>query len=345
MGCGDRRKEALARVLDGAERNHPAASHGVHNMDPSNLVAGRSLESLQRRRELLETRTELDSVRRKLLRTENALESLAGFLTVLPVPIEIVSEDLSILFANEASKVYHENPGLESASRRETVPRGGDSQESRMLLEALRDNREVVFSVARPGGGVHEVTATPTVLSDGRRAVLCVSNPVVLSGLGNKSVMQAASNPAHSSVDGDAELQKRIAKLAASTLDAVLGQITDGVVVMNHRGEVILVNDAFRNVTGYGSGGPMPLLELLFPDHRKADVLRLSSNKRFETVILTADGGHVPVEMAVSSIPVHMDGPAGILITVRGLEASTVLAQSAAPTRADRSNTGPPIHD
>jgi len=74
-----------------------------------------SVESIKQRRDLLGTKGELERIQHKLERAERALESLSRILTLIPDPIEIVTSDYTILFANRASRLLHDDERLEGS--------------------------------------------------------------------------------------------------------------------------------------------------------------------------------------------------------------------------------------
>lgn len=295
-------------------------------MKPPTLALEQDLNSLKLRRELLDAKTELETVHRKLLRTESALDSLAGFLTVIPDPIEIVSEDFSVLFANEASKKLHDNDQLEGTLYHQSILGVERLPDKHPIHPALRENRDVVFSSVFNGGDVYETAATPTILSDGRRAVLCVSKPVVLSGADPLEKRRGESGGVVVSAESgedEMKLLRRITTMTTRTLDAVLDQISDGVVVANEAGDVILANRAFYDLTGRNEDDLLSLSEILSafePALDSADTVRASTEiRRFRTAIANSDAGQVPVEVSVAGIPEDAENPAGILMTIRDL--------------------------
>lgn len=279
-------------------------------MKTKDLMPGQSFDSLRLRRELLDVKAALEASQRKLFKTESALESLAGFLTVLPDPIEIVSSDLTILFANETSKKLHHNPHLEGKRYDEIVNLGEPSEDGPISV-AVRENREVVFSAVYEGGDVYETTVAPATLSDGRRAALCLSKPVVLArakpdGAGEPRPMRIGVSAAPGSLE-ETELLRRIATLSTRTLDAVLDNVTDAVVVAGDSGDVVLVNRAFCDVTGFKADGVIPLAEVLFPDRDHsspfAEIAAGLGRERFETTIEDSGGNRIPVEMTAAVLP------------------------------------------
>jgi hypothetical protein len=299
-------------------------------------VLERSLSALKLRRELLDARTELETISRKLLRTENALDSLSGFLTLIPDPIEIVAEDLLVLFANESSKKLHHNPRIEGTLYYQSVLGTECPPDDHPIHTALRENRGISFSTVYGRGDVYETAVTPTTLSDGRRAAFCISKPVVLSGTAlpdEEGVETDGVVDTAESAPDETTLLRRIARLSTRTLDAVLDQISDGVAVTNERGDLVLASRAFYRITGRAPGGVRSLFELspvFQTEVDDIDGLAAGSGSRcFQTTFPDSDSRPVPVEVNLAGIPADADNPSGILVTIRKLDDQHDAAEAA----------------
>jgi PAS domain S-box-containing protein len=276
------------------------------------------VESVKRDRGVLATRTELDSLRRKLDKTERALESLTRIFSLIPDPIEIVAPDYTILFANRASRLLHDNELLEGTFYYESVMGMEEPPAGSPILNAVDDDRETTYTATDDVGDIYDIAITPIVLSDGRRAAMCYSKPAMTGFEFNENT-------------GDDVLTlKKIAERSSASLDAVLSQITDGVLLLGSGGEPILFNRAFGELTGLtatGQDSAKKIATILFPDHAGnepateilAGLAREGETRRFETILSGADGGITPVEMAVSLIPGEPGDEAVQLLSVRDL--------------------------
>lgn len=311
---------------------------------PLSTTSGPSVDTLKQRRDLLETRRELQGLRRKLEKTERSLESLTRVLSLVPDPIEIVSEDQTILFANHASRMLHAESTLESTYYYRSVMGLEEPPEECPIRAAIADGYESVYSAMSATGEAYVVTVTPIELSDGRRAAMSISRTAAAGADRSDETPPAAdervsgSTEADSSEVGsripdsgvpdsgeeeDAGLLRDIAELATRTLDAVLANVTDGVMIANARGEVILCNRAFREITGYTGSGPAELTRILFPDRPPAetalaDLGRGDLPHKVERTILPPGGGRIPVRMTAVRID-GIGGCNGVLLTLRDL--------------------------
>ena len=197
-------------------------------MRPSATPTRLPVESVKQRQSVLATRSELDTLRRKLDKTERALESLTRILTLIPDPIEIVAPDYTILFANRASRLLHGNDMLEGTFYYESVMGLEEPPAESPILRAVDDDREVTYTASDDNENVYDIAITPIVLSDGRRAAMCYSKPAMPDIESKRD-------------DGDDVITlKKIAERSSATLDAVLSQITDGVLLLDSTGEPIL---------------------------------------------------------------------------------------------------------
>lgn len=317
---------------------------------------GRSTDSIKQRRELIDVRNELDNVQRKLARTERALESLSRILSLVPDPIEVVSPDYTVLFANRASRLLHDNDRLEGSFYYQTVMGLDEPPQECPIKRAVEDDREAAYTASCENGDVFDVAVTPIVLADGRRAALSMSKPVVLgvaaeskpgdteesdevatataplpAGDAEEKDLEDACEPTAGNEEEQIQILQRIAELSSLTLDAVLAQVTDGVLLANTNGQPILYNDAFTRLTGFGSPSPeaavlsdVPSLlsAILFPEGATGtetfDTLT-ARTKRLETEVVNTEGERTPVEMAISRIPGDSDADTVVLITLRDL--------------------------
>jgi len=330
-----------------------------------------SVKSVRQRRDLLDVKNQLDGTQRKLARTERALESLSRILSLIPDPIEVVSSDYTVMFANRASRLLHENEQLEGTFYFESVMGLDKPSEPCPIRRAIEDDREAAYTAACDNGDVFEVAVTPIVLADGRRAAMCYSKLAVLAGGGTNTSDELADPPPivieknvdipdidemdlalGESVtptiddkpppawdDEEKKVLEQIAQMSSRTLDAVLDQVTDGVLMIDSVGTPILFNRAFAELSGLAAesnpehGAADALGRILFPDRAPGtspvtalnDLSRGGEIRRFETAILGTDGHPVPVEMAVSRLPDEsgLAGAAGservLLVTVRDL--------------------------
>jgi PAS domain S-box-containing protein len=313
-----------------------------HARPPAHAV-DTSIGSFQQRRHLLDVKDELAGLRRKLEKTERALESLSRILSLIPDPIEVVSPDYTVLFANRASRLLHENEALEGTFYYQSVmgleepPGPGECP----IRRATDDDREAAYTAACDNGDVYEVAVTPIDLSDGRRAALCISKPVQTAAVtpegtdrDEAGIEQGVGEaPAEEDDEEEKRILRRIAELSSSTLDRVLDQIGDGVLMANTAGDPILYNRAFRELTGYEESGPGPsrpaevLSGILLSDRTAGaspaatfgELAARGEAGRIETGIIRTDGERVPVEMAVSRIPGESDAETVILVTLRDL--------------------------
>jgi PAS domain S-box-containing protein len=114
-----------------------------------------------------------------------------------------------------------------------------------------------------------------------------------------------------------------IAELATRTLDAVLANVTDGVMIANGQGEVMLCNRAFRELTGCSGWQPAEVVRTLFPDRPSAqsilaDLAHSDVPCRAQTTISPPGGGRIPVETTAARIDGIGDS-SGVLVTLRDL--------------------------
>ncbi|MCK5618553.1 MAG: PAS domain-containing protein, partial [Candidatus Krumholzibacteria bacterium] len=230
---------------------------------------------------MIDVRNELENVQRKLARTERALESLSRILSLVPDPIEVVSPDYTVLFANRASRLLHDNDRLEGSFYYQTVMGLDEPPQECPIKRAVEDDREAAYTASCENGDVFDVAVTPIVLADGRRAALSMSKPVVLgvaaeskpgdteesdevatataplpAGDADEKDLEDACEPTAGNEEEQIQILQRIAELSSLTLDAVLAQVTDGVLLANTNGQPILYNDAFTRLTGFGSPSP-----------------------------------------------------------------------------------------
>jgi hypothetical protein len=145
-------------------------------------VPGTSVDSIRQRRDLLVVRGELERVRRKLEKSERALESLSSILSLVPDPIEVVASDYTVLFANRASRLLHEDEQLEGSFYYRSVMGLDEPPKDCPIRRAVEDDREAAYTAACDNSDVYDVAVTPIVLSDGRRAAMCYSKPAVVGG-------------------------------------------------------------------------------------------------------------------------------------------------------------------
>jgi PAS domain-containing protein len=257
-------------------------------------ASGKKVESLKRRRDLLAAKGELDNVRRKLARAERALESLSRILSLIPEPIEVVSADYTVLFANRASRLLHEDEQLEGTYYYQSVMGLEEPPEQCPIQRAIEDDREAAYTAACDNGDTYEVAVTPVVLSDGRRAAMCYSKSIVETRVEKED-------------DDEKLILQRIAEMSSGTLDAVLAQIFDAVLLVNTDGKPILYNNAFSELTGFDGSDAGPLPGILFPDRASDLSLAAAAAERegaemFETDIVGVGGELVPAVMSVSRI-------------------------------------------
>jgi PAS domain S-box-containing protein len=321
-----------------------------------------NVDSIKQRRDLLGARGELDNARRKLARTERALESLTSILSLIPDPIEVVSADYTILFANRSSRLLHEIEQLEGTFYYESVMGLDGPPDECPIRRAVEDDREAAYTAACDNGDVFEVAVTPIVLSDGRRAAMCYSKPVVYGGVADGPADRPAVDfdanvlvlpdeipdvddlilddvPEVSLMDTDRaegedgagnEILEKIARLTASTLDAVLDQMTDGALMMDTSGNPIVANKAFAEIAGFDPSNPPGADELsrvLFPGRAPetapaealAELAAEGRIARSETTIVRLDGERAPVELAVSRLPAETGTEMVLLVTVKDL--------------------------
>jgi PAS domain S-box-containing protein len=300
---------------------------------PPSMTSGSSVDTLKQRRDLLETRRELQGLRRKLERAERSLESLTGVLSLVPDPIEIVSADQTILFANHASRLLHAESTLEGTFYYRSVMGLEQPPEECPIRAAIADGYESVYSATSETGEAYLVTVTPIELSDGRRAAMSISRAAATEANRSDDTPPAADEgvPRSTETDSggvgsgeeDAGLLRDIAELATHTLDAVLANVTDGVMIANARGEMILCNRAFREITGCAGSGPAELARILFPDRPSAETALANLGRgdlphQAERTIFPPGGGRIPVEMTVERID-GIGGCSGVLLTLRDL--------------------------
>ena len=285
----------------------------------SSVSASKSaFDSAKNRRSLLEARGELNTLRRKLERTERALDSLSHILSLIPDPIEVVAADYTILFANRASRLLHDNDRLEGSFYYRSVMGLDEAPDDSPILRAIDEDRETTYTAASEDGDVYDIAVTPIVLSDGRNAAMCYTRAA------------ATDTAPEENTDDDRDTLQKIAELSAATLDGVLEQITDAVALLHNSGQPILFNRAFSELTGLKDiepGCAEEIADVLQPgrpgDGTAADVLdalvRRGETGRFEAEIAGTAGKTVPVEMSVSGITRKTDKEPVILISLRDL--------------------------
>lgn len=318
-------------------------------MKTSAPANGKSTNSIKQRREKLDVRRELDTIQRKLARTERALESLSRILTLVPDPIEVILPDYTVMFANRASRLLHDNDRLEGSSYYKTVMGLDEPPQDCPIRRAVDDDRETAYTAACENGDVYEVAVTPIILADGRRAALSISKPMVFKGVTDndrgdgptlakdrltdgEDVEQESTLESSQATLGSEEEQiqilQKIAELSSLTLDAVLAQVTDGVLLANTSGRPILFNDAFTDLTGYTGTtretAEKSLAAVLFPDDgADADTFDTATarceSKRLKTEVINKEGVRTAVEMAISRIRGDTDSDTVILVTLRNL--------------------------
>jgi PAS domain S-box-containing protein len=321
---------------------------------------------------LLGIKEQLERVQGKLERAERALESLSRILTLIPDPIEVVSADNSILFANRASRLLHENEQLEGSLYYQSVMGLEQPPENCPIHRAVEDDREAAYTAACENGDVFEVTVTPIVLSDGRRAAMCLSKlkpaetggmetsqPETLGlsnedgvpnvddvsleelhaaavGLIDSGASASDGESADAPEDDEQQLFQQIAELSTQTLDVVLDQISDGVMMIDSRGKLILTNAAFRQMVALDDAGESgadlsSLISLpegesgASPAATLADLTAAGGTAHSVATVVRGDGERVAVDLAVSRVPGEMDDEEVILVTVRDLRKTNQL--------------------
>jgi len=326
-----------------------------------------TVESIKQRRDLLGIKGELERTQHKLDRAERALESLSRILTLIPDPIEVVSSDYSILFANRASRLLHDNEQLEGSLYYQSVMGLERPPVECPIRRAVEDDREAAYTAACDNGDVFEVAVTPVILSDGRKAAMCLSklrpaddeesaarlqetvgltradgvphvDDVSLDKLHTDAVdlpdRRTSSDPGASQdepADDESRLLQQIAELSTQTLDAVLDQVNDGVMMIDTQGKLILTNAAFRKLAGIDNAGEPdadPASMISFPGRETgsslasafAELAAGGGTARIESSIARRDGEQVAVELAVSRIPGEGDDESVLLVTVQSNE-------------------------
>lgn len=322
-----------------------------------------SVESIKQRRNLLDIKSELERVQRKLDRAERALESLSAILALIPDPIEVVTPDHAILFANRASKLLHDNEQLEGTLYHQSVMGLEQPPSECPIRRAIEDDREAAYTATCENGEVVEVAVTPVVLSDGRRAAMCLTKLSSLAG-GDSTVHQqeafgltnedgvpdvdditldddsesiGATGPSaqpdqvageDEPADEERQLLQQIAEMSTQTLDAVLDQVSDGVLMTDMRGTPILTNSMFRVMAGIESEEELDAdlaARILFPDREDgssaatalAELTASGGRVSLESSMLCAEGVRVGVNVTVSRVPSEKDSEPALLITVR----------------------------
>jgi PAS domain S-box-containing protein len=327
----------------------------VRQIAPASEV---TVDSIKQRRDLLGARGELNRVRRKLARTERALESLTSILSLIPDPVEVVSADYTILFANRASRLLHAIEQLEGTFYYESVMGLDGPPDECPIRRAIEDDREAAYTATCDNGEVFEVAVTPIVLSSGRRAAMCYSKPVVYGAPADEpaddseaavleipyeipnvddlvldhvpEVNLTDTGRAKNEVDAEKEILEKIARLTAETLDAVLDQMTDGALMIDTSGNPIVANKAFAAIAGFDPSDPPDadaLSRVLFPGRAPrtaptealAELATEGRVARFETAIVRLDGERIPVELSVSRLPARTGAETVLLVTLRDL--------------------------
>jgi PAS domain S-box-containing protein len=321
-----------------------------------------SVESIKQRRNLLEARGDLDRLRLKLDRTERALDTLSSVLSLIPDPIEVVAPDYTVLYANRASRLLHDDDQLEGSIYYQSIMGLQAPPEDCPIRRAVRDDREAAYTATCDNGDEFEVAVTPLELSDGRRAAMCLSKlvPAAAAVENRKGDTGAAGEPRGEAIpfvdqlavdepndaiatfadgetmEGEVRLLQKIAELSTETLDVVLEQVTDGVLMMDTFGRPIMANTAFRELIGVHDTEAIDMelvSQVLFPG-RKAGasptgvLVELSAGgktARFETAIARCDGDRIPVELAVSRVPGDSADETVLLVTTRDLRGSNEL--------------------
>jgi PAS domain S-box-containing protein len=111
---------------------------------------------------------------------------------------------------------------------------------------------------------------------------------------------------------------------------AILEASLDAIVIMDHRGRVVEFNPAAESMFGYARSEVFgrPLAEVIIPPHlRPADQAGIARfletgegpmlGKRIESVAMRKDGSELPVELAITRIP--LDGPPSFTGHIRDL--------------------------
>jgi PAS domain S-box-containing protein len=111
---------------------------------------------------------------------------------------------------------------------------------------------------------------------------------------------------------------------------AILEASLDAIVLMDHRGRVVEFNPAAESMFGYARSEVLgrPLAELIIPPHlrpaHQAGIARYLETgegpvlgKRIESVAMRKDGSELPVELAITRIP--LDGPPSFTGHIRDL--------------------------
>jgi two-component system NtrC family sensor kinase len=339
----------------------------VRQISPASITP---VESIKQRRDLMGVKGELERVQRKLDRAERALESLSRILTLIPDPIEVVSGDYSILFANRASHLLHEIEHLEGTLYYQSVMGLEEPPEHCPIRRAIDDDREAAYTAACENGDVFEVTVTPVELSDGRRAAMCLSRlkpeesakpdsehlqsiepgdeddiPDVDDVWLEDADAGADVEPAETDggIDGHVDdfereegmLLRQIAELSTQSLDAVLDQISDGVLMIDSRGDLILANSAFRATVGLSGREQAPLdpsSVLSIPGGGTRASLAATLAKMAqggtalsEATVVRGDGERLPVDLAVSKVPGEPEDETVLLVTIRDKSETALL--------------------
>jgi PAS domain S-box-containing protein len=130
--------------------------------------------------------------------------------------------------------------------------------------------------------------------------------------------------------DEDHRILEKIAEMTAATLDSVLTQVTDGVLLLSTEGRPVLFNRAFTEMTGFAAitaDSADDLSKILLPYRAgreklavaMAELIRRGEMQRFEAEIAGRDGGMIPVEMAVSRLAAETEDDEVIVVTLRDL--------------------------
>jgi PAS domain S-box-containing protein len=285
----------------------------------SSSATSNPVDTEKKRKSLMSARNELGTIRRKLERSERALDSLSRILSLIPDPIEVVASDYAILFANRASRLLHDNETLEGTFYYESVMGLEEPPVDSPVLRAIDDDRETTYTASNEDGDVYDIAITPIELSDGRMAAMCYSRAAAPVAVPEKGE------------DEDNRILEKIAEMTAATLDAVLTQVTDGVLLLSTDGRPVLFNRAFTEMTGFAAitaDSPDELAGILLPYRKNreklavamAELIRRGETQRFETEIAGRDGGTIPVEMAVSRLAADTEEDEVIVVTLRDLK-------------------------
>jgi PAS domain S-box-containing protein len=200
------------------------------------------------------------------------------------------------------------------------------------IRRAIEDDRETAYTAACDNGDTFEVTVTPIVLSDGRRAAMCLSKqrPVGVDDIAGSDAVGESGVPPVTPSDDETQLLQKIAELSTHTLDVVLDQMTEGVVMIDTSGRLILSNTAFRTMAGFDQTAEPDTDQVawtLCPDRKEgtspaAELAEMAAGhgvSRFETELARQDGERMPIELAVSRVAGEREDETVLMVTVRDL--------------------------